>query len=521
MPRSMPFKARAGLLVVLLAGFALDAHAQALDSSGVMDDMLREFSGEASTWAGAVQTRAEWLFWTLVLLSMVWTFGTMAIVARAGFDAVIAELTKFTIVTGFFWWILINGPRFAKSIIDSMRRIAGEASRVGDGTLSPSGVVDVGFAIFGRVVDKSSVLSPVDSSMGILMALGILLMLLLTAINMLLLLISAWMLTYAGIFYLGFGGGRWTTDIALGFYRTVLKLAMELYAMVLLVGIGQALIDKYYLRMGQSTSLKDMAVLLFVAVATLILSGRVPSLISSVVSGGPVGGSGVGNLGTGSVMAAASMATAAATMGAALAVAGAANLAGGAKAVMEAFKAAGDGASGGGSASDMSGGLLPGGGGGGDDTGAGGESGGPLGNGGGGGHPGAGGNSFAEAAGFEGPSGGGSSFTAGSSRGATQGRQPKGFGERFDAMSKTLSEAAVRAAQDRKDAVVAAARQRVAETPGARLAETIKARNTPPAPAPAQTAAPTFDDDSLSGDPQRPDPDSVDGDDMFDDKRGG
>jgi P-type conjugative transfer protein TrbL len=485
--------------------------------------MLREFSGEAATWAGAVQARAEWVFWTLVLLSMVWTFGMMAIVARAGFDAVIAELTKFTIVTGFFWWILINGPRFAKSIIDSMRRIAGEASRVGDGTLSPSGVVDVGFAIFARVVDKSSILSPVDTAMGILMALGILLMLLLTAINMLLLLISAWMLTYAGIFYLGFGGGRWTTDIAIGFYRTVLKLAMELYAMVLLVGIGQALIDKYYLRMGQSTSLKDMAVLLFVAVATLILSGRVPSLISSVVSGGPVGGSGVGNLGAGSVMAAASMATAAATMGAALAVAGAANLAGGAKAVMEAFKAAGDGA-GGGPASDMSGGLLSGGGGSGGDTSAGGESGGPLGNGGGGGHPGSGGNSFAEAAGFDGSSGGGSGFTAGSSGGAAQGRQPKGFGERFDTMSKTLSDAAIQAAKDRKDAVVAAARQRVAETPGARLAEAIKARNAPPTPVPAQAAQaapPTFDNDSLSGDPLRPGPDAVDGDDMFDDKRGG
>jgi hypothetical protein len=91
-------------------------------------------------------------------------------------------------------------------------------------------------------------------------------------------------------------------------------------------------------------------------------------------------------------------------------------------------------------------------------------------------------------------------------------------------MSNTLSAAAIQAAKDRKDAVVVAARQRIADTPGARLAEAIKARNAPPAPVPAQAAQaapPTFDNDSLSGDPQGPDPDSVDGDDMFDDKRGG
>lgn len=117
--------------------------------------------------------------------------------------------------------MLINGPDFASSIYDSLRQIAGNATGLGFG-LSLSDVVDVGFEIFDRVLDQSSVWSPIHSFAGILMALVILVILALIAVNMLLLLAAGWVLAYGGVFFLGFGGSRWTSDMAINYHKTVL-----------------------------------------------------------------------------------------------------------------------------------------------------------------------------------------------------------------------------------------------------------------------------------------------------------
>ncbi len=73
------------------------------------------------------------------------------------------------------------------------------------------------------------------------------------AVNMLLILVSAWILMYAGIFFLGFGGSRWTSDMAINYYRTVLGVAVQLMAMVLLVGIGTDLLSGFYAKMNKGT----------------------------------------------------------------------------------------------------------------------------------------------------------------------------------------------------------------------------------------------------------------------------
>ena len=63
----------------------------------------------ASLWASIIESVATRLFWTLALISMVWTFGMMAL-RKADIGEFFAELIRFTVFTGFFWWLLINGP---------------------------------------------------------------------------------------------------------------------------------------------------------------------------------------------------------------------------------------------------------------------------------------------------------------------------------------------------------------------------------------------------------------------------
>jgi type IV secretion system protein TrbL len=325
------------LIFLCLAFFALDAHA-AIDNAGVMDNVLDRYSAAAAGWADVITNAATWLFWTLVLISMVWTFGMMAL-RRADIAEFFAEFVRFTIFTGFFWWLLINGPYFASSIYRSLRQLAGAATGLGN-ALSPSGIVDIGFEIFDKVLDQSSLWTPVDSAVGILMALGILVILALVSINMLLLLVAGWILAYGGVFFLGFGGSRWTTDMAINYYKTVLGVAAQLMAMVLLVGIGKTFLDDYYNSMSVGISIKEMGVLLIVTIILLVLVNKIPSLIAGIITGASVGGAGIGSFGAGVALGAAGMATAVAATGGAAIAAGASSAAGGVAAIKAAFSKA-------------------------------------------------------------------------------------------------------------------------------------------------------------------------------------
>ena len=43
----------------------------------VLDQVTSMFAGKVKSWQNIIQSAAERLFWTLVLISMVWTFGMM------------------------------------------------------------------------------------------------------------------------------------------------------------------------------------------------------------------------------------------------------------------------------------------------------------------------------------------------------------------------------------------------------------------------------------------------------------
>lgn len=306
-------------------------------NDGVLDVVIAAFSSRASAWQSVVMNAASWLFWTLGTISFAWTMGMLAL-RKADVQEFFSEFVKFSMFFGFFYWLLKNGPAFADAIIESLRQIGDNAA--GTSGLSPSSIVDVGFRIWTQAVDNLSIWEPVDSFIGIVLSLGVLILLALTAINMLLLLISAWILMYAGIFFLGFGGSRWTSDLAVNYFKTVLGVAIQLFGMILLIGIGIDLLNSFFGQMAKGTpNFKELGVMLTFCLALLLLSSKIPSMLAGVLTGSGIGG--VGTMTAGGVVGA-SMGVAAvtdaavATAGAALA-AGAANVAGGAQALMAAI----------------------------------------------------------------------------------------------------------------------------------------------------------------------------------------
>lgn len=316
-----------------------------------------------------------------------------------------------------FLWLLRNGPAFANSIIQSLARIGELAPGVASAT--PSGIVDIGFMILKQAFRNSSIWSPVDSVIGVALSVGILILLAVVAANMLLLLVSGWLLMYAGIFFLGFSGSRWTSDMAINYYKTVLGVAVQIMTMVLLVGIGNDLLSSFYARMNTGTlNFEELGVMLVFCVALLMLVNRVPPLIAGIISGTGIGNAGgIGNFGAGAAvgaaMGAASVAAGAASMAGAAVMSGAANLAGGASVVKAAFeKAQGSATSDAGAGMDMMASMGGANASGGQDSAS------------------AGASPFAQAAGFGGSSSGGNSTSLGSSSANAKGDDKASAGDK-------------------------------------------------------------------------------------------
>ncbi|MFP2768285.1 P-type conjugative transfer protein TrbL [Oceanisphaera sp. KMM 10153] len=444
--------------------------AQELSSNNIMDDVLDRFHGAASTWGPAIEAAASRLFWTLVVISMVWTFGMMAL-RKADIGEFFAELVRFTIFTGFFWWLLINathGMNIAGTMVASLQQLGAEAGGLGSSTLGPSSILDMGFELYDRTVQATSELSWQQFATALvmeLMALAVLLVLAIISVNLLLLLAASWILLYAGVFFLGFGGSRWTSDMAINYYKAILGIAAQLMAMVLLVAIGRDFLNHYYSQISENMASQELVVMLVVSVILMFLVNKVPPMISGLVSGGSVGAMGIGSFGAGAAMGAAMTAAGMAMAGAKMAggamLGGAANAVGGASAIKAAFTRA---------QSNMSGGDMPSfGSGSNDDAGSDNAS--------------TGDTPFSQAAGFA-----GSDQPAGSSSGG-------GFGRAASLVAGTAGELAKGAGSK----VAGKFQDKVNQTAGGRLATSIRESMEPKGNTGADNPSPSFDSDSLGG----------------------
>ncbi|MBA2710169.1 MAG: P-type conjugative transfer protein TrbL [Tatlockia sp.] len=327
-------------LCILLSLLVSDADAASfgINNADILDSILSRFQTTASGWGNKLVDFGSWLFWGLALISMVWTYGFM-LLKKADFGEFFGETIRFFATTGFFWWILKNGPAIATSIMDTCRKMASDASGLSQ-VVSPSGIIDIGFDIAYKVVDQSSIWSPAASTAGVFIAVFILIALTLVSVNLLIIFIAGWFLAYGGVFLLGFGGGRWTQDIAINYYKAVLGVGMEMFAMILIVGIGKSFIDQYYAAMGPDMAFKELLIMLVVSIILLHLVNKIPSKLASIVGGGGASGGGLGSFGMGAALAAAAGAGAVVASAAAGVMGAGASMAGGASALKAAFQAA-------------------------------------------------------------------------------------------------------------------------------------------------------------------------------------
>lgn len=307
------------LLAVLLTSQTASA---AIEPNGVLDEVAMRFMIASATWSTVITNHAVWLFWTLGTISLVWTGGTL-ILKQADMREFFAEFMRFILTFGFFLWLLRNGPDFATSIIDSLRTIGAQAGGL-PRDLTPSEPISIAFDIIVKAGESYSFTNPIDNLSIFFITLAILACMAVVAANVLLALVTAWILIYAGVFVLGFGGSRWTSDIAINYFKSVLGVALKLMTMTLLIGIAMSIMDGFYADLSNDAPMRELLVIFVVSLVLVMLIHSVPNVVASLVPGGGAA-AGAGSISAGAAVATGGMAAA-----------------GGASAIQAAFAKAGE-----------------------------------------------------------------------------------------------------------------------------------------------------------------------------------
>src|SRR6516164_4707880 len=289
MSRTVPL---ALLLLLLLALPA--AYAQSVDMHSVVDTLLSKYKSAGQTWANTIEQAATNLFWLLATISLGWTCISMAI-KQSDLVEIVAELCRFIMFTGFFFWLLLHGASFGNAIVSSLRQVGGDAAGTGQ-AIYPGDLTTLGMKVYQQTLTHVNWLQPESIVAPIIVAVIILIVCALIAVNMILLLCAAWIVLYAGLIFLGFGGCRWTSDMAINYYRAMLGIGVALMTMQLIIGIGVQFLQDLVASTSQTLEASQLGILLCATIILAVISHRLPHMVAGMVVGGGHNGA-IGSVG--------------------------------------------------------------------------------------------------------------------------------------------------------------------------------------------------------------------------------
>lgn len=254
----------------------------------ILDKILTQFENAASQWGKPIIEAATYLFWVLATISLVWT-GISLVLRKGDISDFFQDFVGFILFIGFFYWLLVAGIPMAKDVVESFIQLGMKSSS--DGTLITVSFMEAIFNMWARAYQGASQLGPAELTGAVIIMAVTFIALALIAVNFVLLNIAAWVYLYAGIFTLGFGGSRWTSEVAITYYKQLLNLSLQLMTMILLMSIGESIIGNM-VNDSQQLIMADYVVFLTVGITLAILCNKVPPMVGSTVGG--IGSQGVG-----------------------------------------------------------------------------------------------------------------------------------------------------------------------------------------------------------------------------------
>lgn len=276
------------LLLILIIPNILFAQTNEL-TFDYISDVRNLVYQKSSEWMVVIKRFALNLFYILAGISFVAKF-IMDVMNKGEIDTKdsISFVVKFIITTGFFYYLLDNGPDLAKSIVTSFTELGTNAAKMKPNF---SDFMTVGFA----VLDSGDGIGWSDWEIKIvhfvLSVLTIVFLIIMYA-NLIIEEIAAAIMIYAGFFVLALGGMDYTRDSAINYFKAILGISLKILTIILLLTITVNIINDLQRDLNLVSDKKQADAMLiyktllsFLTVFFLaLLSMKVPDAVSNLVS---------------------------------------------------------------------------------------------------------------------------------------------------------------------------------------------------------------------------------------------
>src|SRR5437867_4452412 len=215
-------------------------------SSTILNDIVRDYESITAAWFAALVPIATALFWTLVLIELVWS-AIWWVVDREDGLGVIAALLRKVLAVGFFYALLLNGGTWIRAAIQGFSFAGTSASGITD--LSPTGVFDQGLALANKILNSVEGLGILEgffpSLVAAFTALVVVVSFALIAAQLLVALVESFIVIGAGILFVGFSGARWTKFFTERYLSYVASVGVKLFVLYLIMGLGMGIAARW------------------------------------------------------------------------------------------------------------------------------------------------------------------------------------------------------------------------------------------------------------------------------------
>ena len=282
-------QARTLFLVGLFLFLFATAQVSYAQESGfhLLDKIEGGFSGKAAAWGSIVRIYANRLFWLLAVIDFSFMCATF-VLDRKEIEDLFSSLVRKIMTLGFFWFVLKTSNDWIPQILGSFIKIGKEAS--GATATTPDSIAVTGYdsamAAF-QAMSELGITEKIGAVMPtVVMALLIFMAFLWVAVQLLVATIETSIAVGAGIILLGFGGSKWTTDMASKYMQYSIATGLKLMLLYLIVGMGQTLFDDIHI-VGGDKYLESVMVATGSALTYAFLATKIPAMAGAMMSGSP------------------------------------------------------------------------------------------------------------------------------------------------------------------------------------------------------------------------------------------
>ncbi|EMB1202789.1 P-type conjugative transfer protein TrbL [Campylobacter coli] len=245
------------------------------------DGILSLIRNGILSWTPLIKTACLWVFWTLVVIDLVWTFGLKAL-SGFEFGDFIATLIKKIMYIGIFLF-LFNIDQWLQIIFNSFSQLA---TSVNNGiSITPQNIIEQALNLVGKIIQSMDFWSPGDSILKVVAGVIILIAFVLMAIDLLIVYLKFFLMNVIVFFALALGGLNHFKQIGLNPIMTAIKVGVELFMIQGLMALSITMIDVINNEITQKSTADVILQILVVALIFCMITKMVPGIIEAVFNG--------------------------------------------------------------------------------------------------------------------------------------------------------------------------------------------------------------------------------------------